>query len=98
MRFNILIIFLMTSIQALSQETFKGEHFIEVTGTAEMEVEPNEIFLFVRLREFEENRNKVQLEKLDQDFLQAVKAAGIDPKECNPSRRWFYACSNSEKR
>jgi len=80
MRFNILIIFLMTSIQALSQETFKGEHFIEVTGTAEMEVEPNEIFLFVRLREFEENRNKVQLEKLDQELLQAVKAAGIERK------------------
>jgi len=80
MRFNILIIFLMTTFSVFGQEVFKGEHFIEVTGTAEMEVEPNEIFLFVRLREFEENRNKVQLEKLDQEFLQAVKAAGIDRK------------------
>jgi uncharacterized protein YggE len=45
-----------------------------------MEVEPNEIFLFIRLKEFEENRNKIQLEKLDQDFLGALKAAGIDKK------------------
>jgi uncharacterized protein YggE len=80
MRFKILIIFLMTTFTAFGQEVFKGEHFIEVTGTAEMEVEPNEIFLFVKLREFEENRAKVQLEKLDQEFLQAVKAAGIDKK------------------
>ena len=80
MRFNILIIFLMVTLTAFGQEVFKGEHFIEVTGTAEMEVEPNEIFLFVKLREFEENRTKVQLEKLDQEFLQAVKAAGIDKK------------------
>ena len=37
-------------------------------------------FYFVSLREFEENRTKVSLEKLDQDFLQAVKAANIDKK------------------
>ena len=81
MRYNILIIlFLISTITTFGQEVFKGEHFIEVTGSAEMEVEPNEIFLFVRLREFEENRTKVSLEKLDQDFLQAVKAANIDKK------------------
>jgi hypothetical protein len=81
MRFKIFVIlFLMTGITAFSQEVFKGEHFIEVTGSAEMEVEPNEIFLYIRLREFEENRAKVALEKLDQDFLQALKAADIDRK------------------
>jgi uncharacterized protein len=81
MRYSILIIlFLIGAITTFGQEVFKGEHFIEVTGSSEMEVEPNEIFLFVRLREFEENRTKVSLEKLDQDFLQAVKAANIDRK------------------
>lgn len=81
MRLNILIILLFfASLPTFSQEVFKGEHFIEVTGSAEMEVEPNEIFLFIRLREFEENRAKVPLEKLDQAFLQAVKAANIDRK------------------
>lgn len=81
MRLNMLIIlFLIAGVTAFGQEVFKGEHFIEVTGSAEMEVEPNEIYLFVRLREFEENRAKVPLEKLDQEFLQAVKAANIDRK------------------
>jgi uncharacterized protein len=80
MRFTIMLCFLFASLGAFAQEGFKGEHFIEVTGVAQMEIEPNEITLLIRLREFEENREKTQLEKLDQDFLAALKNAGIDRK------------------
>ena len=76
----LLVLFLFAGVTAFGQEFFKNEHFIEVTGSAEMEVDPNEIFLFVKLREFEENRSKVSLEKLDKDFLQAIKSANIDRK------------------
>lgn len=76
----IMAVFLFTALGAFAQEGFKGEHFIEVTGVAQMEIEPNEITLLIRLREFEENREKTQLEKLDQDFLAALKNAGIDRK------------------
>lgn len=69
---------LLGTTTLFAQEGFKGEHFIEVTGTAKQEVEPNEIYLNVRLREFEENKEKITLEKLDKDFLDAIKAAGID--------------------
>jgi uncharacterized protein YggE len=71
---------LLPFIASAQNEVFKGEHFIEVTGTAHLEVEPNEIFFMVRLREFEENREKTPLEKLDKDFLNALKEAGIDRK------------------
>jgi uncharacterized protein len=74
------MVIMLASVSTFAQEVFKGEHFIEVSGNAEMEVEPNEIFLTIRLKEFEENRNKVLLEKLDQDFLAALKAAGVDKK------------------
>ncbi|MBL0745021.1 SIMPL domain-containing protein [Chryseolinea lacunae] len=80
MRFPIFFIFLFSVATTFGQDVFKGEHFIEVPGSAQLEIEPNEIFLFIRLREFEENRNKVQLEKLDQDFMAALKAAGVDRK------------------
>ena len=60
-----------------AQETFK-QPFIEVTGTAYREIEPNEIYLMIRLKEYEENRQKVSLEKIEKDFYGAVKAAGID--------------------
>jgi uncharacterized protein YggE len=60
-----------------AQETFR-EPFIEVTGTAYREIEPNEIYVMIRLKEFEENRQKISLEKIEKDFYNAVKAAGID--------------------
>jgi len=82
MRFTIFLLSftLIGFVAAAQPESFKGEHFIEVTGTAQSEIEPNEITVQVRLREFEENREKVALEKLDQDFLNALKNAGIDRK------------------
>jgi uncharacterized protein YggE len=76
----LLSIFLLSTFVGFSQEVFKGEHFIEVTGSASQEIEPNEIYMLVRLKEFEENRSKVTLEKLDSDFLNALKDAGIDKK------------------
>jgi uncharacterized protein len=77
----ILMLVLLLPAMAFSQnETFKGEHFIEVTGSALQEIEPNEIYTLIRLREFEENKQKVSLEKLDADFMKALKDAGIDRK------------------
>src|SRR5688572_19438935 len=78
-----LILFAIAALPmfALAQnEVFKGEHFIEVTGTAHQEIEPNEIYTQIRLREFEENKQKTNLEKLEADFLKALKDAGIDKK------------------
>jgi uncharacterized protein YggE len=75
-----LSILLLSTFAISAQEVFKGEHFIEVTGSASQEIEPNEIYMIVRLKEFEENRAKTSLEKLDSDFLNALKEAGIDKK------------------
>src|SRR5688500_13159443 len=71
--------FLLWPLLIHAQETFK-EPFIEVTGTAFREIEPNEIYVMIRLKEFEENRQKTSLEKLEKDFYNAVREAGIDRK------------------
>jgi uncharacterized protein len=76
----ILMLVAVFPLIAAAQETFKGEHFIEVTGSAQQEIEPNEIYTLIRLREFEENKQKVSLEKLEADFMKALKDAGIDRK------------------
>lgn len=76
----VMLVLLIAPVLVQAQDTFKGEHFIEVTGTAQQEIEPNEIYITVRLREFEENRQKTNLEKIDKDFLNALKEAGIDRK------------------
>jgi hypothetical protein len=52
--------------------------YIEVLGSAEMEVTPNIIVLAIRLKEYEENKEKVLLEKIDRDFLAAVSKSKID--------------------
>ena len=75
----ILIPFLLIPFFVTAQDTFK-EPFIEVTGTAYREIEPNEIYITIRLKEFEENRQKISLESLEKDFFNAVKTAGIDRK------------------
>lgn len=83
MRYILSTIFMFSVLLASAQDEsrgFKGEPFIEVSGTAETEIDPNEITLWIRIREFEENKSKVQLEKLDQQFLAALKSAGIDKK------------------
>lgn len=54
---------------------------IEVTGSAEMEVIPDELFLHVSLREyFKEGKNKVKIETLENELQEVVLKAGI-PKE-----------------
>lgn len=70
----------VSPLLALGQEAPQKEHFIEVTGHAEQEIEPNEIYVMIRLKEFEENRQKTSLERLDTDFQNALKKAGIDRK------------------
>lgn len=73
----ILTPFLLLPFFMSAQENSK-EPFIEVTGTAYREIEPNEIYVSIRIKEFEEARQKVSLEKLEKDFYNAVKEAGIN--------------------
>lgn len=75
-----MLVLLLPAMAFAQNETFKGEHFIEVTGSAQQEIEPNEIYTLIRLKEFEENKQKVSLEKLDADFMKALKDANIDKK------------------
>ncbi|MFN8336244.1 MAG: SIMPL domain-containing protein [Cyclobacteriaceae bacterium] len=78
-KMSFLIVLIFFVVTAHAQET-KPEHFIEVTGTAELEVTPNEIYLTIRLKEFEEGRVKTTLETIDKSFLNALREAGIDTK------------------
>lgn len=76
----LLTIYLLTIVLASQAQEIRPEHFIEVTGTAELEIVPNEIYLLVRLKEFEEGRVKTTLETIDKAFLNALQEASIDRK------------------
>ncbi len=70
---------------------------IEVTGSAEQEVLPDEIYVTVSLREYfkeKENKNKIDMMVLEKQLQKAVEEAGI-PKEnfsigaINGYREWW---------
>src|SRR6476469_3355077 len=51
---------------------------ITVSGSAEMEIVPDEIYVQVDLKEYEKKgQSKVSIDKIRQDFLSSVKAVGI---------------------
>ena len=69
-----LLALLFLPLSLVAQENIQ-KNFIEVTGTAYREIEPNEIYVMIWLKEFEENRQKTPLEKIEKDFFNASKPA-----------------------
>jgi hypothetical protein len=71
-----------TKTQAQMQTTNQNIKKITVTGSAEMEVIPDEIYFTISLREYfkEKDKNKVDIAALEKQLQAAVSGAGI-PKE-----------------
>lgn len=53
---------------------------IEVKGTAEMEVIPDEIYLRIALKEYKDGTKKISMDKLEAQLVKAVDQMGL-PKE-----------------
>jgi uncharacterized protein YggE len=76
---------------------------IEVTGSAEMEIVPDEIYVSFTLIEYlDANKTKVKLDGIKSDFLSQCKAAGVDDSEITISgysgtERWDYYWSKKHK-
>jgi len=71
------IIFICTMAGAFAQTIVPVQKKISVTGTAEMEIVPDEIYFRVVLKEYLKDKNKVSLDKLEKELNQAVAAAGV---------------------
>jgi uncharacterized protein len=69
---------------------------ISVTGSAEMEIVPNEIYMTFTLKEYlDATKKKVKLESIKSDFLKLCKSAGIADSNVSISgytgnERWDY--------
>ena len=59
------------------QKNFIDQPYIEVTGTVETEIIPNEIFLKIILDE-NDKRGKLSIEQQEHQMISALKALGID--------------------
>lgn len=78
---SMLFLFLLTAITPLlGQQTQDGiteRPNIEVTGTAEMEIVPDEIYISITIKERHEGKEKITIEKQESDLKEALKAADI---------------------
>lgn len=75
------IAFLLTTILTFGQtNTLKTEEqpYIEVTGTAEKEVIPDELYIGIIIRERYVNKVKVTIEEQEEKLKAVVKSLGID--------------------
>jgi uncharacterized protein YggE len=54
---------------------------IEVTGSAELEIAPDEVYLSVTLREYMKDKNKVTLNEIDKEFKKVLADVKIDLKD-----------------
>ncbi|HVG42682.1 MAG TPA: SIMPL domain-containing protein, partial [Chitinophagaceae bacterium] len=73
-----LLLFLITTTSYAQAVTNPYPKTITVTGSAEMEITPNEIYVQVDLKEYEKKGGvKVSIDKIKADFLTAAKSIGI---------------------
>lgn len=87
---TIIVILLNTTLQA---QTFDNRKFIEVTGSAETTIQPDEIELEIVLLEYDKNGQKIKLQKIEADFYAILKKNNVNIETLTLSSSnnyWWY--------
>lgn len=82
------LIFIMSLLACVTMKAQECERYIEVTGTSEMEVVPDEIHYLIEIQEYfeeefdgvskpEQYKTKVPITRIEQELMQAIHDAGI---------------------
>jgi uncharacterized protein YggE len=74
-------LFLATLSQAQQTDNKPPVRKIEVTGSAEIEITPDEIYLDIALREYKNKTTKIDITTLEKQLQKAVQDAGISPAD-----------------
>lgn len=70
-------VFIINSICYSQSKNFIDQPYIEVSGTADTLVTPNQIFIKIVISE-KDTRNKVSIEDLESKMITAIKSTGIN--------------------
>ncbi len=77
-RLLVIAAFSVAALSAAAQDNSIKQKTINVSGSSEMEIVPDEIYVQVDLREYNKrNGDKVELETIRNNFLAACKAMGL---------------------
>lgn len=85
-KYSLLLVIVINSIAVMAQTPPPEEKpNIEVTGVAEMEVVPDEIYVSIVLREKSKNSDKWKIETQEDNLLKKLKENGFDIKNLSLS-------------
>lgn len=73
----ILLLIFTSATYAQQGKNFIDQPYMEVTGKAELEIVPDEIYLKIRINELD-NKAKQSLEELEKSMIKTLKAIGVD--------------------
>jgi uncharacterized protein len=75
-----IVLLLTANITVFGQTTSDNEKekpYIEVTGTAEKEIIPDEIYISITIRERQEGKEKITIDKQEENLKESLKSIGI---------------------
>lgn len=79
--FTLLIIFSFSKLAFAQNNLIDSTRYIEVSGSAEIEITPNKIIIAAYLAERIERKEKIHLSVIESKFNTIVKSLGIDPNK-----------------
>lgn len=78
---------LITLAQTLTQPPIR---YIEVNGTADMEITPNEIFVSITLKEYKDGSNKINIKNLETSLRDVIAEMKMDEKDLTIEGSYGY--------
>lgn len=89
-----LLFIIAFNIKLQAQSTFDTRKFIEVTGSAEMTIQPDEIELEIVLVEYDKNGQKVKLKTVEDEFYEIIRKNSINTNSLtlnsSDAYYWWY--------
>jgi uncharacterized protein YggE len=94
MKNTILFLSLILFCGTITAQTTKQEHSINVIGTAEMEIVPDEMYMSVTLKEYTKDKKKYSIEELEKNLVNYIeKVAMTDKKDIKMDNMSAYILS-----
>lgn len=87
---TILIALTLVCFAATGQENNKRQRFIEVKGSSEIEITPNEIFVAITIKEYKKGGAKVSLDDLESGLIKALKKLQIPEDQLRVQNVYGY--------
>ncbi|MEM6829161.1 MAG: SIMPL domain-containing protein [Bacteroidota bacterium] len=90
MRYLFMALLITLSMQVASQAKESNVRSIEVKGSSEIEITPDEIFVQLTLKEYKKAGSKIELNTLESELVKAIKKLGIAEEKLTVENVYGY--------